>query len=210
MSSASINIVAVHGTFEGVANFTNIEKETPPTNKWWQSSSEFAQSLVAELKADEINWVDIQWSGGNLETGRLKGAKLFEKQWKGAGCDEADLNLIISHSHGGNVVFNWLSRYKEDLSNTKIVSLGTPFVHYKRPSILRIVIFLLWMSLIAFTAGTFLGLVVSDMLVSYHPDAYNRPEFREFERYAIFTMPCLLYTSPSPRDKRQSRMPSSA
>ena len=25
-----------------------------------------------------------------------------------------------------------------------------------------------------------------------------------------FNMPCLLYTSPSPRDKRQSRMPSSA
>ena len=26
----------------------------------------------------------------------------------------------------------------------------------------------------------------------------------------IGAMPCLLYTSPSPRDKRQSRMPSSA
>ena len=26
----------------------------------------------------------------------------------------------------------------------------------------------------------------------------------------LFTNPCLLYTSPSPRDKRQSRMPSSA
>ena len=29
---------------------------------------------------------------------------------------------------------------------------------------------------------------------------------REFK----FDLPCLLYTSPSPRDKRQSRMPSSA
>ena len=27
---------------------------------------------------------------------------------------------------------------------------------------------------------------------------------------AIPSLPCLLYTSPSPRDKRQSRMPSSA
>ena len=27
---------------------------------------------------------------------------------------------------------------------------------------------------------------------------------------SIFSKPCLLYTSPSPRDKRQSRMPSSA
>ena len=28
--------------------------------------------------------------------------------------------------------------------------------------------------------------------------------------HAIYLSPCLLYTSPSPRDKRQSRMPSSA
>ena len=27
---------------------------------------------------------------------------------------------------------------------------------------------------------------------------------------AVYTIACLLYTSPSPRDKRQSRMPSSA
>ena len=29
-------------------------------------------------------------------------------------------------------------------------------------------------------------------------------------RYCLQLRPCLLYTSPSPRDKRQSRMPSSA
>ena len=33
-----------------------------------------------------------------------------------------------------------------------------------------------------------------DIVISNNPDAYG----------------CLLYTSPSPRDKRQSRMPSSA
>ena len=34
----------------------------------------------------------------------------------------------------------------------------------------------------------------------------------KIKRGEIFAMlgPCLLYTSPSPRDKRQSRMPSSA
>ena len=31
-----------------------------------------------------------------------------------------------------------------------------------------------------------------------------------FNKVNIDLMPCLLYTSPSPRDKRQSRMPSSA
>ena len=29
-------------------------------------------------------------------------------------------------------------------------------------------------------------------------------------RYGLWSTICLLYTSPSPRDKRQSRMPSSA
>ena len=36
----------------------------------------------------------------------------------------------------------------------------------------------------------------------------GHPEFGDLE--GIETTTCLLYTSPSPRDKRQSRMPSSA
>eukprot|EP00827_Trimyema_finlayi_P007172 TRINITY_DN979_c0_g1_i2.p2 TRINITY_DN979_c0_g1~~TRINITY_DN979_c0_g1_i2.p2 ORF type:complete len:100 (+),score=31.84 TRINITY_DN979_c0_g1_i2:61-360(+) len=39
-------------------------------------------------------------------------------------------------------------------------------------------------------------------------------QFKKFENiyYPMYSalIPCLLYTSPSPRDKRQSRMPSSA
>ena len=39
------------------------------------------------------------------------------------------------------------------------------------------------------------------------PASYHRiMEFRHLEQIQV----CLLYTSPSPRDKRQSRMPSSA
>ena len=44
-----------------------------------------------------------------------------------------------------------------------------------------------------------------------HQTGYNldalQPQIRKLVTHAI---PCLLYTSPSPRDKRQSRMPSSA
>ena len=42
---------------------------------------------------------------------------------------------------------------------------------------------------------------------------YDVEEFKQRELLEIYTPwgnPCLLYTSPSPRDKRQSRMPSSA
>ena len=44
--------------------------------------------------------------------------------------------------------------------------------------------------------------------------AYGKKTVTEIEKIQSFTPPiditCLLYTSPSPRDKRQSRMPSSA
>ena len=39
-------------------------------------------------------------------------------------------------------------------------------------------------------------------------DAHQK--WKEAERYKDEFYDCLLYTSPSPRDKRQSRMPSSA
>ena len=38
----------------------------------------------------------------------------------------------------------------------------------------------------------------------------GRPEASSGLQIVVRNLPCLLYTSPSPRDKRQSRMPSSA
>ena len=51
---------------------------------------------------------------------------------------------------------------------------------------------------------------------NWHPtnDIVNTEDLESFMHYstlgATLYMDCLLYTSPSPRDKRQSRMPSSA
>ena len=41
-----------------------------------------------------------------------------------------------------------------------------------------------------------------------HRDVYTSQDVYALEMQHLFA--CLLYTSPSPRDKRQSRMPSSA
>ena len=38
---------------------------------------------------------------------------------------------------------------------------------------------------------------------------YNRQQISLYDRFTQFTF-CLLYTSPSPRDRQKSRMPSSA
>ena len=48
--------------------------------------------------------------------------------------------------------------------------------------------------------------------LKHHPDKGGDPEtFAKLSRaYETLTDPCLLYTSPSPRDRSLSRMPSSA
>ena len=49
---------------------------------------------------------------------------------------------------------------------------------------------------------------------SFYDVAYVCEDFETFEievaEWGVDHIACLLYTSPSPRDKRQSRMPSSA
>ena len=47
--------------------------------------------------------------------------------------------------------------------------------------------------------------------ISYQDEEmFPYEEFNKFIKWAAITYPCLLYTSPSPRDQRGSRMPSSA
>ena len=46
-------------------------------------------------------------------------------------------------------------------------------------------------------------------VLAFVNDDESKEQTQEFGDIAI-CYPCLLYTSPSPRDKRQSRMPSSA
>ena len=44
----------------------------------------------------------------------------------------------------------------------------------------------------------------------FSPIPYPTVTNKDTKKSELLPKPCLLYTSPSPRDKRQSRMPSSA
>ena len=58
-----------------------------------------------------------------------------------------------------------------------------------------------------------LGITTALSAKTYIKNSVERFEMlfdRQFDKESLPMSPCLLYTSPSPRDKRQSRMPSSA
>ena len=52
--------------------------------------------------------------------------------------------------------------------------------------------------------------LIKQDLVEAKSNVQKRLEYIQNETERLDKMVCLLYTSPSPRDKRQSRMPSSA
>ena len=63
------------------------------------------------------------------------------------------------------------------------------------------------------TVGTFLGFNLEETAPVIGLGHFITPQFLWFDTYFLFGLLafyCLLYTSPSPRDRQKSRMPSSA
>ena len=60
------------------------------------------------------------------------------------------------------------------------------------------------------TACTHIGKLLALVVPGEQRGKHNKPSQAEFDRQPVFLGSCLLYTSPSPRDQRGSRMPSSA
>ena len=54
------------------------------------------------------------------------------------------------------------------------------------------------------------GIKVQRFSVGFGKALFTRRGKLDDTEFVVAAIPCLLYTSPSPRDKRQSRMPSSA
>ena len=69
-----------------------------------------------------------------------------------------------------------------------------------------------WYSALIDKIGMHSMLIETDMSGSYVGSSYGWATPRDWAKFGLLYLHkgCLLYTSPSPRDKRQSRMPSSA
>ena len=61
-----------------------------------------------------------------------------------------------------------------------------------------------------FTRGNMSGIMFENLDTNTPSFRFLFNIFRHEERYYVNHAPCLLYTSPSPRDRQKSRMPSSA
>jgi len=122
-----LHIIAIHGTFAGKAN---LRHGATDENEFYAETSEFAKTLIQKLsKHYDVFWHDYQWSGENLQSEREQAAKLRPfREREGISLDAN--KLIIAHSHGGNVAFEWLTLLKKP-NPTGLVSVGTPYVHLK-------------------------------------------------------------------------------
>jgi len=130
-----LNLVTIHGTFSGEANLHEGEHSA---EEFYSSTSKFAQKLISDLSDTyNLNWLDFQWSGGNLESERTKasddlGAFLTDKT------DRKDPLLLLAHSHGGNVAFDWIAENVKIFPKARLITVGTPFVHLGQVQIKQI------------------------------------------------------------------------
>ena len=127
---------------------------------------------------------------------------------------QADKNLHLPPSFPMEEKMSWVGevknvQYKED----KIKSLEVRVKKIKADSLWENVNF----NLLVYNKNANLNLLANDIVAtsSYFrvPKSSKNPESFDYRAYLSkkgIHYICLLYTSPSPRDKRQSRMPSSA
>jgi hypothetical protein len=118
----------VHGTW-GRGFFPSLHWSR--TSRWFESGGSFYERFSKELTNRSIlaTFATHDWSGANSIFARDKAAadlarKLEEHDLVSPGCTQ----LIIGHSHGGNVVGRALARLSTTKPNPLICTLAKPFV----------------------------------------------------------------------------------
>ena len=108
------------------------------TSKWFETDSAFCSRLDAALARAGIHstFAPFLWSGANSVVQRDQAATALSKEIA-KHFDEfpSEEQVIIAHSHGGNVAIRTLSHLEDRHRNISIVTLATPFIEVRKVDI---------------------------------------------------------------------------
>jgi len=127
-------VTLVHGTWG--RGFWKI-KDTG--KRWFDEGSDFRHRLVESFTTEGIPTPIIEvfkWTGYNRFKDRHIAAMeladlLDDQRGRLPACDQ----LIIAHSHGGNVALRAIEHMKEQIATPRIVCMATPFLEVYRPRV---------------------------------------------------------------------------
>ena len=164
------------------------------TAQMYQNEAGVGEALASSGIARDELYVTTKLNNGFHRPDDARRA--FEESLERLRLDKVDLFLIhwpLPTLYDGDFVSTWrtLAGFVED---GRAASIGVS--NFQPDHLDRIV------------AET--GVVPVINQVEVHPFFHNEDVRAADTRHGVVTEACLLYTSPSPRDKRQSRMPSSA
>lgn len=127
-----LHIYLVHGTWgRGFRPGKSLLGRPRRHPIWSEPGGYFHDDLKEALNAHGFKTVisPINWSGSNSVLERDREATAFAKRLdddaaRDAGCAQ----LVIAHSHGGNIALEAARRYRQATTELHIVTLATPFI----------------------------------------------------------------------------------
>jgi hypothetical protein len=125
-SGIDLSITLVHGTW---ARGRFIPTDTPWWGTYWfNEKSPFRTKLETELRRRGVTpqVESISWGGANSVLER--GAAVSKLLAHLSGQSENTTQLIIGHSHGGNIALRALKDMESRVAKMHVVTLATPFL----------------------------------------------------------------------------------
>ena len=126
-------VTLVHGTW-GRGFFSSDKPGKPP--RWFEDGSKFRHEFAQELEALHIPFAKIEvcnWSGANSIVARERAARQLASQLTAQrSLNPGALQLVIAHSHGGNIAVRALAHLDDTESKLLIATLATPFLEMFR------------------------------------------------------------------------------
>jgi len=123
-------ITLVHGTW-GRGFFAPLREE----GTWFTAGSDFRKALAGALNKHRFSFsiYSFLWSGANSVRERDKAAHELAEHLRAKQLENSDsTQVVIGHSHGGNVALRALDQPELNQENILLATIATPFVEILR------------------------------------------------------------------------------